>query len=194
MGQLIVRPTLPLRLMGLGARSAFETVGYGLRPFDVTDAPVDVVTLTRFGERTVERSGFCVADPGVDDQILSGIFPRENPQWRWAEKKSEFLLNAPRGTYRLRADGSVPDAAPGRFVELSMNGKSVASVRLQRPGEFVIESKDVTTEGGSARIELSVDSDFSPGGGDRRRLAMIVKCVEFVPSPPQPAQSTPLKR
>lgn len=194
MGQLIVRPALPLRLMGLGARSAFETVGYGLRPFDITDAPVDVVTLTRFGERTVERSNFCVADAGVDDQILSGVYPRENPQWRWAEKKAAFLLSAPPGTFRLRADGAVPDAAPGRFVELWMDGKVVASTRLQRPGEFTIESEPLPTEGGSTRVEVSIDRDFSPGGGDQRRLGMIMKCVGFVPSQPPPAQSTPLKR
>lgn len=192
--QFIIQPSIPLRLMGLGSRSAFETVGYGLRPFDVTDAPFDVVTLTRFREKIVERSSLCVTDPGVEDQILSGVHPRENPQWRWMEQKAVFLLRPPKGAMRLRADGALPEAAPGRLVELSLNGSVVASSRLKGPGEFVIESDILTAAGETARVGLSIDRAFSPGGGDQRRLGMIVKCVGFVPSEPRPGQSLRLGR
>ncbi len=44
-------PTLPLRLIGLHARSGFSTASEGLREFDITAGPVDIVRLQRVMER-----------------------------------------------------------------------------------------------------------------------------------------------
>ena len=190
----IIQPTLPLRLMGLGARSAFETVGYGLRPFDVTTAPVDVVTLTRFSRHEPELSWLRVAAPGADSQIVSGVFGRENPDWRWMGKTARFLLKRPEGRVRLRLEGALPETAPGRRIELVLDGRSVSSRQLAGPGPIVMESEPFTLDGSTADIEVRLDRDFSPGGGDQRRLGMIVSAIGFVPSPQPPAPPTRGKR
>jgi hypothetical protein len=192
-GQVQIRPALPLRLMGLGARSAFETVGYGLRPFDITDAPVDVVTLTHFNERPAELSWLRVADPAADSQILRGVYPRENPEWRWMGRSAEFLLKAPEGAARLRAEGALPEGAPGRDVDLLLDGRSVAILRLSAPGTFVIESDRIAPSGGAARVELRIDREYSPGG-DQRKLGMILIGVGFVPATGPPGQPAPGRR
>lgn len=193
-GQAIIRPTLPLRLMGLGARSAYETVGFGLRPFDVTSAPVDIVTLTRFKRLDAELTWLRVVEPGADSQIVSGVYPRENPEWRWTGGRAEFLLKAPAGPARLRAEGAIPASAPGRVVELLLEGKTIAATRLNGPGQFTVESGEISISGPSARVEVRIDRDFSPGGGDQRRLGLILTAIGFAPSQAPPVPPEPAKR
>lgn len=192
--QVSIRPALPLRLIGLGARSAFETVGYGLRPFDVTGAPVDMVTLTRFKEHAPELSWLMMTQPGVNSQLIEGVYPKENPNWRWMAKSASFLLKRPAEPSRLRAEGFLPDSAPGRTVELLLNGSVVASNRLKSPGAVVVESAPIPAAAGPAKVELRIDRDFSPGGGDQRRLGMILSAIGFVPLNEPPATQQPAKR
>lgn len=192
--QAMIRPALPLRLIGLGARSAFETVGYGLRPFDVTTAPVDVVTLTRFDGHAPELSWLRMADPGANSQITAGVYPGEHPEWRWMARTAAFELKNPGGPVRLRAECFVPEEAPGRVVELLLDGRVVASRRLPGPGPAVLESGELTPAGGSVKVELRIDRDFSPGGPDRRRLGMILSAIGFAPSKEPPAPPPPARR
>ncbi|MGC8793094.1 MAG: glycosyltransferase family 39 protein, partial [Bryobacteraceae bacterium] len=46
-----IQPSLPLRLIGLGARSAWSSASFGLRPFDWRAGPVDVVRADLIVER-----------------------------------------------------------------------------------------------------------------------------------------------
>lgn len=192
--QQLIRPTLPLRMMGLGSRSSYETVGFGLRPIDVTTAPIDVVTLTRFSEHLPELSWLRVAAPESFSQIVSGVFPRENPDWRWMGRSARFLLKNPGGAVRLRAEGAVPDPAPGRMIQLLVNGAAVATLELDGPGLVALESQSFTPTGLQSAVELRIDQDFSPAGGDRRRLGMILSAIGFVPSPQPPAPPRPPAR
>ena len=94
----------------------------------------------------------------------------------------------------MRLEGALPETAPGRRIELVLDGRSVSSQQLAGPGPIVMESKPVTLDGATADIEVRLDRDFSPGGGDQRRLGMIVSAIGFVPSPQPPAPPTRGKR
>jgi hypothetical protein len=192
--QELIRPTLPLRMMGLGSRSSYETVGFGLRPIDIATSPVDVVTLTRFDEHLAELSWLRVAAPGASSQIVSGVYPRENPDWRWTARSALFILKNPGGRVRLRAEGALPDSAPGREVRLMVAGATVKALKLDGPGPVVVESEPFIPAGHQTTVELRIDQDFEPGGGDRRRLGMIVSAIGFVPSSEPPGRPKPARR
>ncbi len=183
-GQLVeqmrreIRPTLPLRLIGLGSKSGYSTVGFGLRPFDVSAAPVDVVTMSLIVEKAPELEWLPMTSKAAESQIVSGVYSLEGEQWRWMSGRAVFLLKPPSEARPVAVDFYIPDSAPGRTVTLSLDGEEVARKTFESPGQYRLESGPVRSKGGNATVTLAIDKEFSVGGDDRK-LGMIVTGVGF---------------
>jgi hypothetical protein len=173
-----IQPGLPLRLMGLDSKSGYETVGWGLRPFDIVEGPADQLTVFTAEPRKVTLSWLPMNAPDAELHIVDGVYGLEAGQWRWIAPRAEFLLKPPSAPVRLRADFSIPSNLEGRIVSLELNGRVVATKRMAGPGSGFVESETVTGSGEIARVRISIDRDFR-APGDNRRLGMILSGIGF---------------
>ncbi|HWR53582.1 MAG TPA: glycosyltransferase family 39 protein [Bryobacteraceae bacterium] len=166
-------PSVPLRIIGLSAKSAFSTISFGVRPFDITNSPADVLSLQRVEPRVIAREHLTMNDSEAPNQIGSGVFTLEANRWRWTAGKAEFLLKQPGRPARLEAVLYIPDNAPARRVTLALNGAVVAERTLPGPGAHTIASDLLPAATGTATATLTVDRTFSPPG-DTRKLGVIL--------------------
>jgi len=173
-----ITPTLPLRLIGLGSKSGYSTVGFGLRPFDVSAAPADVVTMSLIVEKAPELEWLPMTSQAAESQIVSGVYSLEEGRWRWMSRRAVFLLKPPGEARPVAADFYIPDMAPGRTVTLWLDGEEVARKTVAGPGTFRVESAPVRAKGGEATVALTIDKEFGVAGDDRK-LGMIVTGVGF---------------
>jgi len=176
----LVIPTLPLRLIGLGSRSGYSSVGFGLWPFDVTSAPVDRITISSIIERAPTLSWLEMRSPGIEPQIVSGVYSVEESQWRWSSPRAVFLLKPPPAPAPIRIQLYVPDAAPGRRVRIDLNGSVIADRTLPGPGMNVIVTDPQAPGTDPATLVISIDRGFSPPG-DGRTLGFILTGAGFQP-------------
>jgi hypothetical protein len=175
-----IRPALPLRIIGLGSRSAYSSADFGLWPFDISTAPVDVVTLTLIVERKPELSWLPMNATGAETQIVSGLYSLEESKWRWTAQRAVVLVKPPAEAAPLVAEIYIPESAPGRTVVMSLNGAEVARKTFAGSDSYRLESGPVSAHGDSATVELSIDRDFS-APGDNRKLGFILTGVGFAP-------------
>jgi hypothetical protein len=173
-----IRPTLPFRLIGLNSRSGYSAVAFGLWPFDISTAPVDVVTLSTIVERAPTLAWLNLGSPETDPQIVSGVYSVENGRWRWATGRGVFLLPALKGPARLEAEIYIPDASPARTVTLTLDGQEVAKQTFPAPGSYHLASGPLQARPAVATVVLAADKEFSPPG-DGRRLALIITALGY---------------
>ena len=174
--EMEVRPALPLRLIGLGARSAYSTVTLGYRPFDVVFGPLDRVRAEIVLERRPVLSDLPMNAPEAPSQIVSGIYQLEENAWRWTSGRAVVLLKAPPGPAVLEASIYVPDAAPARSVTLLAGGRLTARMELPEPGSYVVRSqKPIAPAADPVTVEILVDRTFSPRGDDRELGVILVR-------------------
>ncbi len=179
-GQLVqlakreIRPLLPLRLIGLGAKSGYSTASAGLRPFDATDGAVDRVRLEQVVEREPTRSYLQMGAAESDQHIVSGAYQIEDGQYRWIGREAKFLLKASREEMDAAATVYIPELAPARVIALTVNGRVVAEQRLEKPGLYVVEAKGVKTGGGRVLMTVRCDRTFQ-ASGDTRELGVILR-------------------
>ena len=171
-----VRPTLPLRIIGLGARSAYSTVTLGYRPFDVVFEPLDRVRAEIVLERRPALSDLPMNAPEAASQIVSGVYQLEENAWRWTAARAVFLLKAPSAPALLEASIYVPDAAPARRVTLSAGHQTVAEMDLPGPGSYTVRSSEpFRPSSDPVTVVLTVDRTFSPRGDDRELGVILVR-------------------
>ncbi|MBE0656160.1 MAG: glycosyltransferase family 39 protein [Bryobacteraceae bacterium] len=177
---VMVQPTLPMRLIGLGSRSGYSSVGFGLWPFDISRDPVDRMTISSIIERKPESSWIDMKLASSDAQIVSGVYQVENGQWRWSSPRAVLLLKTPAGAMPVRVNLYLPEAAPGRQLTVTLNGDIVDSRTLSGPGmhEIVTAPKAVSME--TATLAITIDRGFSPPG-DSRQLGFILTGAGFQP-------------
>ena len=72
-----IRPWIPLRLIGLEARSGYSTNSLGLLPYDVRGGVVDRVRAVTLRAQEPTLSILPMSAPEVDSQVLYGIYPAE---------------------------------------------------------------------------------------------------------------------
>lgn len=174
-----IRPLPPIRLIGLGVRSAYSTVTLGYRPFDLGWGPVDEVTAELVVEQKPVREWLPMGAPEAESQIISGVYQLEGGRWRWMGERAAILLKAPAAPSAVEAELYLPEVAPARRVELRVDGRVVAETRLERPGSYRLRSPEpVAIAGESATLEILVDRTFSPPG-DHRRLGVILVGAGF---------------
>jgi hypothetical protein len=170
-----IRPALPLRLMGLGAKSGYATVGFGLRPFDVGGGPVDVIRLERVRAVEPRLSWLPMGSGEAGAQAVGGVYGVEQGSWRWTAGRAEFLVKAPEEPAVLAAEFVIPEASPARRVRLLADGAVAAEASYEGPGSYRLESRDRVS---GKRIALEVDRTFR-APGDARELGVILTGIGY---------------
>lgn len=176
----VIVPTLPLRLIGLGSRSGYSSVGFGLWPFDVTSAPVDRISIASIIERAPTLSWLEMRSPAIDPQIVSGVYSVEEGQWRWSSPRAVLLLKPPTSAAPVRVNLYLPEAAPGRKVTIELNGSIIDQRKLPGPGMAEIITAPQPPSAPAATLVVSIDRGFSPPG-DGRTLGFILTGAGFQP-------------
>lgn len=175
--EMTIRSSVPLRLIGLGSRSAYSDASRGLRPFDFGTNPADIVRAEVVVEVEPAAEYLKMTSAESGQHIVNGIFEMED-KWRWMSGSAVIVLKRPAKRSRLQAVLFIHDAAPGREVTLTLDGKQVAHAKYERPGLYTITSEPIEPAAGRATIGITIDKTFSPPN-DRRKLGMILTEVGF---------------
>ena len=173
-----ITSAIPLRLIAQGSRSGYSTTTWGLRPFDISLAPIDQVRAEIMTERKPVLTDLPMNAPEAEQQIVSGIFALENSQWRWTSKTAVLLLKPPAEASPLVVRLYIPDRAPARQVTVELNGQVIASGNYSMPGSYTLVTQPSKADGDSAQISISVDKTFSTQA-DKRQLGLILMSVGF---------------
>jgi hypothetical protein len=180
-GSAEARSSLPLRLIGLASKSAYSTAQAGLRPFDITRAPIDRMRVETVVERKPTLSYLPMNAPEANSQIASGVYglDSEKDTWRWMGQRAVVLLKPPEAPAPVRAAFHIPEMATARKATLSVDGKQVAEQTYRGPGSFTLASSEpVPASGDVATVTLTIDKTFSVPG-DQRVLGVILTEIGF---------------
>jgi hypothetical protein len=173
-----IRPRLPLRLFALDSRSAYSTAGKGLRAFDISTAPVDIVRVETVAQRKPTLAYIEMHDAAAGLHIASGVFAREGDNaWRWAGPRSVVLLARPAGDAAIEATFRLHEANPGRHVTLALDGKIAAEATYRAPGLYTLRG-DGGAGADTAVATLTIDQSFRVPG-DNRDLGLILTGIGF---------------
>jgi len=175
-----VKPAVPLRVIGISGGSAFSTVAFGLRPFGLTAAPADILTVEEVTPYLPELSYLRMNDENAARQIVEGVYALEDNRYRWMSGEAVFQLKAPEGPARLEVLLYLPPQAAARKVLLSLDNATVAEAVLASPGEHSILTGALKPAGPSALVRIRVDRTFR-APGDQRDLGVILTAVGFRP-------------
>lgn len=179
LAELTIRPEVPLRLIGLDSRSAWSVVSPKARwPFDISNAPVDIVKAEVVVEREPTLSYLPMAAPEADSQIVSGLYQLENGRYRWMAAQATILLKSPAKAAPLQAIVYLPDMAPARQVVLELDGREVARQTYQGAGLYTITTPPLDSPPGRTPVTIKVDQTFV-APGDTRRLGIILQEIGF---------------
>jgi hypothetical protein len=177
-----IRASLPLRLSGLGARSAYSSDSSGLRPFDLSFGPIDRVHAAVVVERRPVLSYLPLNAPEAEQQIVSGLFQVEEGGWRWMAGRAVILLKRPEQRSIVQVALHIPEQSPARRISLSLDGVPVAEQTFPAPGTYTLSSGPVTVASQEATLTITADKTFSVPG-DERRLSIILTAAGFRPAP-----------
>ncbi len=178
-GGFAITPSLPLRIIGLGTRSAYSTYVNGLLPFDYSREPVDRVSAEVIVRRQPTLEYVRMNDPEAPRHIVSGVYELEDNKFRWMSSQAVLVLKGPAGPKTLRVALYVPGQSLSKPVRVSVDGKGVMSATFDSAGPFRLESKPFQPGGATATITIEISETFS-APGDRRRLGVILTEVGFV--------------
>lgn len=173
-----IHSTLPLRLIGLDARSAYSTASKGFLPFDVSKGPIDRVRAELVVERKPSLSYLTMGAPEAEQHIASGVYQLEEGRFRWMSGRAVFLLKSPPSAAPLRVVFNIPEIAPARRVSVYVGDQRAASGRYASPGTYTLETPPLAPERETATVAITVDRIFTVPG-DRRKLGMVLSEVGF---------------
>jgi len=173
-----IRAALPLRLVGLGARSAYSSASLGLRPFDLLRAPIDRVRADVVIEKEPELSFLPMNAPEAEQQLVSGIYDLENNQWRWMGERGVLLLKRPAGASPLEVTFYIPEKAPARRISAFVNDNLIVEKTYSGPGTYTMTTEPIAVSFRVARVAITADKTFSVPG-DHRRLGIVLSAVGF---------------
>lgn len=173
-----IRASLPLQLIGLHARSGYSTATKGLRPFDISTEPIDVVRADIVLERRPSLTYLPMNAPEAPSQMISGLYDLENGAWRWMAGSAVVLLKSPSQPLPVEAIFNIPGPAPARRVQLLLDGREIASQTFSGPGAYTLKSPPQAPAGPTATVTLTIDRTFSVPG-DHRELGIIVSAIGF---------------
>jgi hypothetical protein len=176
--QQTVTSSIPLRIVALEGRSAYSTTMLGLRPFDISRAPIDQLSAELMIERKPTLTDLPMNAPAADQQIVSGVYQLESGQWRWMSQTATILLKPPDQPKPLTIQFTIPASSPARQVTIAIDDRAVASQTYSAPGAYSLSSPSVKPGGDTARLTITVDRSFSVPG-DSRQLGIILTNVGF---------------
>jgi len=173
-----IRASLPLQLIGLEARSGYSTATKGLRPFDISTAPIDIVRTAMVLDRHPTLAYLPMNAPEASAQIVSGLYDLEGGAWRWMSASAVVLLKSPAQPLPLQAAFTIPETATARHVELLLDGRVVAAATYTTPGSYSLKSTPQPPGSETATVTLTIDRTFSVPG-DHRELGVVVSAIGF---------------
>lgn len=173
-----VTSAIPLRLVALQGRAAYSTTMLGLRPFDISLAPIDQLSAELMIERKPTLTNLPMNAPEAEQQIISGVYQLENGQWRWMSQSATILLKPPDQPTPVTVHFTIPDASPARQVRIALNDHPIASQTYPAPGAYVLSGPASKPDGDSAKLTITVDKSFS-ATGDSRELGIILTEAGF---------------
>ncbi len=176
--QRTITSSIPLRIVALGGRAAYSTTMLGLRPFDISRAPIDQLTAEIMIERKPSLTDLPMNAPQAGQQIVSGIYQLESGQWRWMSQTAAILLKPPDQPTPVTVQFTIPAVSPARQVTIALNGHTIASQTYPAPGTYSLSSPAVNPGGDSANLTITLDKSFSVPG-DSRQLGVILTDVGF---------------
>jgi hypothetical protein len=88
----VIHPPAHRRAQG---RAAYSTTMLGLRPFDISRAPIDQLSAELMIERKPTLTDLPMNAPQAEQQIVSGVYQLESGQWRWMSQTATILLKPP---------------------------------------------------------------------------------------------------
>jgi hypothetical protein len=169
---------LPLRLIGLTARSGYSTHTKGFLPFDISTAPIDRMRAELVVEREPALSYVPMNTPEAERQIISGLYQLEENRWRWTAGAARLLLKTPLEPMPVQATFAIPGAAPARTIALELDGREVARQSYLQPGVYTLRSPPQKMPAKTAVLTIAVDKTFSVPG-DHRTLGIILTEAGF---------------
>ena len=171
-------PTLPLRLIGLHARSGFSTASEGLREFDIKAGPLDIVRLQRVMGREPTASWLPMNSPAATYQIVDGAYGLESGTWRWVSARSAFRLRTPPDATRFAAQLFVPPQVLPCTVTLSVNGSVVATAKYPASGKYELSGPVTGAPPETVTATLTTDRTFR-APHDARDLGLVLIAIGF---------------
>jgi hypothetical protein len=168
----VITSSIPLRIVALGAKSGYSSIAFGMRPFDISRAPMDVVRADAIEERKPVLSRIQIGTPEAVDYIVSGLTNAD----RWMGSRAALVLKRPAGAVRLQAEIYIPPQSPARTFTLSINGVEVARESFATPGKHLISG--TAPPGDPATIWLTADKTFT-APPDTRSLSALLLEVGF---------------
>jgi hypothetical protein len=168
-----IRPTLPLRMLGLGAKSAYSAAAFGLRPFDITWEPADRIRLELVRPRNVTLHYLPMNAPEATEAIVSGIYQLED-KTRWMSGRAILAVRPPDQPQPVNVDIYVPPQATAKTLTIRVDGALVHQQPMPPPGIHTV--KTAPARGATVTIEL--DRTFSVPG-DNRQLGAVLMGAGF---------------
>lgn len=173
-----VLPVLPVTIMGVNSRSGYASAGFGLRPFEISSAPLDVIRLERARPNAPALEFLRMDTPASSGQIVSGVYEIESGPWRWMSRKAVLALKSPARPEPLEVRFFIPPQSPVRRVTVSVDD-TVLENREVGPGAFTIRTAPLKSAGDAALLTIAVDRTFR-APGDARDLGMVLIGAGFV--------------
>lgn len=169
-----IRPTIPLRLIGLESASGYSTVSRGYWPFGISSGVIDRVRALQVGERHPVLQYVPLDSPQARTHIVSGVYPND----RWMSKIAVFALKSPSVAMPLEVSFFLSEKAAAHRVTLRLDDREIASGTYQKPGAYTLISAPVKPAGATALVEIEVDRTFN-APGDNRDLGVVLIGVGF---------------
>lgn len=176
--QRTITSSIPLRIVALNGRAAYSTTMLGLRPFDISRAPIDQLSAELMIARKPTLTDVPMNAPDAGQQMVSGVYQLENGQWRWMSQAATILLKPPKQPASVTVRFTIPAASPARQVAIALNDHTVASQTYAAPGTYSLSSPPIEPAGDTAKLSITVDKTFSVPG-DNRQLGIILTEAGF---------------
>lgn len=173
-----VTARVPLRLIGLAARSGYSTVDKGYLPFDVRGGDIDHLHAYVMEARRPELAFLAMGSSEADSQILSGVFARENQPWRWVGGRAVFLLKAPAAGDVFHCELYLSDAASARHVLVRFGDRVGLEKTLPGPGSYDLTAPAPEPGNSPMVVTLQLDRTFR-APGDGRDLGAVLNAIGF---------------
>lgn len=171
LAQREIRASLPLCLIGRNCRSGWSSAAFGLRPFDISFAPLDTVRLRAVAERAPTASFLRMNAPECQYQLLGGFFSLEENRYRWMGPRGEVSLVGKGGPLAIEVF-----ATEERTLTVSADGRALGVYKLKQGLQTIrtppVEAADRVV------VLLSVDRPVK-APGDARELGAIVQSIGF---------------
>jgi hypothetical protein len=174
LAKLEIRPSIPVRLIGLESGSGFSTVSRGYWPFGLSSGVIDRVRAVQVGERHPTLEYVKLDSPQAAEHIVSGVYPND----RWMSKSAAVVLKSPKSAKPLSVTVYISNLARARKVTLLLDDREVASQTYSRDGVYTLTTAPIKPAGPSAMVGIEVDQTFHAPGDDRD-LGVILIGVGF---------------